>query len=141
MWVYNLLLGFIENETRHNNFWDNIEPLKYVYVTSNGQTSRTKVYRVSVKTFYLILNLFETINEKEAIYSGENFGGQNNNITSQHQEYFHDLRKIMRYFLLLFKCVNRVWVSCGEGHKLSKRIIFHLFCNATQHILSCCIVL
>ena len=70
------------NVTTHNNFQDNIEPLKYVYVTSNGQTDRTKVYHVSMKTFYLILNLFETINEKEAIYRGENFGGQKNNITT-----------------------------------------------------------
>ena len=59
-----------------------MEPLKYLYVTSNGHTSRTKVYRLSMKTFYLIRNLFETINEKEAIYRGENFGGQTNNITT-----------------------------------------------------------
>ena len=78
-WVQNLfhLLGK-RNITRYNNFWDNIEPLKYV--TWNGQKSRTKVYRRKKSFFYLMLNLFETINEKEAIY-GLVFGGQENNIT------------------------------------------------------------
>ena len=34
-----------------------------------------------------MVNLFETINGKEAIY-GENFGGQENNITIQQQDHF-----------------------------------------------------
>ena len=49
-----------------------------------------------LELLYLVLNLFETINGKQAIY-GKNFRGQENNITTYHQDYFLDLGKIMRH--------------------------------------------
>ena len=65
------------------------------YVASNGQRSLTKVF-VILELLCHVLNLFETINGKQAIY-GKNFRGQENNITTNPQDYFLDLGKIMRH--------------------------------------------